>query len=133
MRHLIILLLIMLLVLSIAVASWGANFADTDQVYLWDPSTSTQYYPTFLDMKSAIFTDLGTDCSTQGTIGCAVLWVDDGTGTASVSIDTVTVQDTDPTALTATEGRLTLSTASGNLFFKSADGFFTIQGAYVAD
>ena len=130
---------ILLVLLLFATPVMAANFANTDQTYMWDPSTSTQYYPTFLDMKSAIFLDLPTFGAaaslgaTQGTIGHVVTWVDDGSGNASISISTVDVQATDPTALNATEGRLTLSTASGNLFFKSAAGFFTIQGTYVAD
>ena len=124
---------IFLLLLLLASPVYAADLADTDQMYLWDPATSTQYYPTFLTTKTAIFTDLGTDCITAGTVGCALVWESDGSGGASIPVSVVSIVDTDPTALTAEEGALTLSTASGDLFYKSAAGFFTIPGTYVAD
>ncbi len=122
------LLLILLLLAAPALADvWD----DANQMYVWDGTTLL--YPTVGAMKSAVLDELGTDCVVQGTIGCAVLWVDDGDGNASIQISTVDVVGTDPTPANATEGRLILSTASGNLFFKSANGFFEISGTYTPD
>ena len=121
------------LILLLVPPVYAADFADTDQMYFWDPATSTRYYPTFLSTKTAIFTDLGTDCTTAGVVGCALVWESDGEGGAAIPVSVVSIVDTDPTALTAEEGALTLSTASGDLFYKSAAGFFVIPGTYTAD
>ncbi|GAG38127.1 unnamed protein product, partial [marine sediment metagenome] len=46
---------------------------------------------------------------------------------------TITEQAGDPTAGEMSTGELIAATGSGDLFYKSATGLYTITGAYAAD
>lgn len=84
--------------------------------------------PDIADYNGTAITDGNGDIVTPGgTVNCGAF----GDVVTTVSALTPTVQAADPTSASATGWYL--ATGSGDCFYKTDDGLFTIDGTYVAD
>jgi len=80
---------------------------------------------------------MGSDCTTintqddlpDGTVAKQYTATDQ----ANLLLAGFVEASSDPTAGSMTTGQKIVSTSSGDLFYKSATGFYTIPGTYAAD